>query len=74
MTCGGCVSKVSQALKALDGVASVKVSLSAGEATVRFDEHLTTADQLNAVVTGAGYAVDGTNTPEKLRAKGGCCS
>ena len=34
MTCGGCTSKVMHALKAIPGVADVKVSLSAGEATV----------------------------------------
>ena len=37
MTCGGCISSVTHALKAVSGVSDVDVSLSAGEATVKFD-------------------------------------
>ena len=44
MTCGGCISNVTQALKAINGVGDVKVSLSDGEATVQYDERLTTSD------------------------------
>ena len=34
MTCGGCTSSVTKALKAIAGVGDVNVSLAAGEATV----------------------------------------
>ena len=37
MTCGGCVSKVTQALTALPGVAHVDVSLPGNSASVDFD-------------------------------------
>ena len=74
MTCGGCISNVTQALKAINGVGDVKVSLSAGEATVQFDERLTSADQLKSAVTGAGYGVDGPTAVQKLQGKGGCCA
>jgi len=37
MTFGGCISKVTQALKEIDGAGSVDVSLSACEATVQYD-------------------------------------
>lgn len=57
MTCEGCAGSVSRALKALNGVKDVVVSVSAGEATVNYDEHLTTSAQLEAAVTGAGYGV-----------------
>ena len=73
MTCGGCISNVTHALKAITGVGDVKVSLSAGEATVQFDERLTSPDQLKSAVTGAGYGVDTTNTAQKPQGKGGCC-
>jgi copper chaperone CopZ len=59
MTCGGCVSKVTNALKTVSGVGDVKVSLSAGKATVQFDERRTSPDKLKSAVTGAGYAVQG---------------
>ena len=57
MTCDGCANSVTHALKALAGVGDVAVSVSAGEATVQYDEHLTTPAQLKAAVGGAGYGV-----------------
>jgi copper chaperone len=68
MTCGGCINKVSRALTAVSGVDHVKVSLAAGDATVRFNEQLTSVDQLKSAVKNAGYAVDGT-----VQSKAGCC-
>jgi len=73
MTCGGCISNVTHALKAVSGVSDVNVSLSAGEATVKFDERLTSPEQLKSAVTGAGYGVDGTNAAHSHKSKGGCC-
>ena len=73
MTCGGCISDVTHALKAVSGVSEVDVSLSAGAATVQYDERLTSPDQLKSAVTGAGYGVDTTNTAQKPKGKGGCC-
>ena len=74
MTCGGCTSNVTQALKAIPGVGDVTVSLSAGEATVQYDERLTSPEQLKSAVKGAGYGVNTTNNIQKPQAKGGCCS
>jgi copper chaperone CopZ len=71
MTCGGCTTSVTRVLKAITGVGDVKVSLSAGEATVQFDERLTSREQLKAAVKGAGFGVDVTSAGQ--RSKGGCC-
>ncbi len=73
MTCGGCTSTVTHALKAVSGVRDVDVSLSAGEATVQFDERLTSPEKLQSAVKGAGYGVDTTKTAQKPQTKGGCC-
>ena len=73
MTCGGCISNVTQALKAIPGVGDVTVSLSAGEATVQYDERQTAPEQLKSAVKGAGYGVNTTNTAQKPQGKGGCC-
>lgn len=73
MTCGGCISTVTQALKAVSGVSDVSVSLSAGEATVKFDERLTSPEKLKSAVKGAGYGVDASNAAQKPKGKGGCC-
>ena len=74
MTCGGCISNVTHALKAVSGVGDVKVSLSAGEAAVQYDERLTTPDKLKSAVKGAGYGVNSTNAAHSHKSKGGCCS
>ena len=74
MTCGGCTSKVSRALKAVAGVGDVDVSLAAGEATVQYDEHLASPDQLKSAVKGAGYGVGAVNPATGGKSKGGCCS
>ena len=68
MTCGGCISKVSGALNAVSGVDDVQVSLADGDTTVRFNERLTSVDQLKSAVKNAGYGVDGS-----MQSKGGCC-
>lgn len=73
MTCGGCTSNVTQTLKAIGGVADVKVSLSAGEATVQYDERVTSPDQLKRAVKGAGYGVAATDAANARKSKGSCC-
>ncbi len=73
MTCSGCISSVTHALKAVSGVSDVNVSLSAGEATVQYDERQTSPDQLKSAVKGAGYGVDPANTAQKPQGKGCCC-
>ena len=71
MTCGGCISKVTNALKAIAGVGDANVSLSDGEATVQYDEHVTSPEKLKSAVKGAGYGVDAAQKPQ---GKGGCCN
>ncbi len=73
MTCGGCTSTVTHALQAISGVDDVKVSLPAGEAIVKYDERLTSPDQLKSAVKGAGYGVHMANVADKQPSKSGCC-
>lgn len=73
MTCGGCVSSITQVLKAVSGVSDVIVSLATGEATVKFDEQLTSPEQLKSAVKGAGYGVDGLSAAQRHQGKGSCC-
>lgn len=62
MTCGGCSSKVTHVLQAIDGVSAVVVSLSAGEVTVQYDERRTSLDHLKSAVMDAGYGVGPINS------------
>jgi copper chaperone len=72
MTCGGCSSNVTKALRAVNGVDNVIVSLSDANATVQYDEKLTSPEQLKSAVIDAGYGVDASNTAQKAQGKG-CC-
>lgn len=72
MTCGGCTANVTKALKTVNGVNDVTVSLSDGKATVQYDEKLTSPEQLKSAVIGAGYGVDTSNTAQQSQGKG-CC-
>jgi len=74
MTCGGCVGKVTKALKAVYGVGDVTVSLAAGEATVQYDQRLTSPAQMKSAVKGAGYGVDATKVGQSDIGKRCCCS
>ena len=58
MTCGGCVNSLTRALKAIAGVGDVTVSLATGEASVQYDEHLTSPQQLRLTVENAGYGIE----------------
>ena len=73
MTCGGCTSNVTRALKAIPGVGEVNVSLAAGEATVQYDERRVSPDQLKSAVKTAGYGVGLEKAAVGRPAKGGCC-
>lgn len=72
MTCGGCTSNVTKALKSVNGVNDVAVSLLDGKATVQYDESLTSPEQLKAAVIEAGYGINASNSPQQAQGKG-CC-
>lgn len=72
MTCGGCTNSVTKALKAINGVDDVIVSLATGQARVQYNEKLTSPEQLKSAVKKAGYGLDASNSIQQPQAKG-CC-
>ena len=62
MTCGTCTSSVARALKAVAGVGDVVVSLADSEATVQYDERVTSPERLRSAVRVSGYGVDATDS------------
>lgn len=54
MTCGHCVSTVTAAVSALDGVTDVDVDLAWGEVTITSNAPLD-RDRLDQAITAAGY-------------------
>ena len=73
MTCGGCVSTIEGALRAVPGVSSAKVSLANHEASVQFAEGQTSHEQLQSAIEKAGYGVETAGLAAAASAKGGCC-
>ena len=73
MSCDRCTSKIAYALKTIAGVHEVVVSLQDGSTAVRYDELLTTPDQLISAVKGAGYVVNATSDAPNHHGKGGGC-
>ena len=57
MSCGGCVSSVEKAVKAVAGGAGVAVDLASGILTV---DGACAEDQVRAAVEGAGFTFGGT--------------
>lgn len=55
MSCGGCVSSVESALKAVVGIADVLVDLQSGTAEITLSDSAITPDQLVMAVKLAGY-------------------
>jgi copper chaperone len=64
LSCGGCVSRVIGALKAVPGIGDVTLSLATGEARVQYDEHLSSPTKMIAAVNTAGYGVGTTRAVE----------
>jgi copper chaperone CopZ len=56
MTCGHCVSAVTEEISALDGVESVDVELTSGSVTVTSTDELS-LDDVRSAVDEAGYAL-----------------
>ncbi len=72
--CGSCVAKVENALQALDGVKSVKVTLAAKTASVSFMPSKLQLADLEKAIAAAGYdANDTPREPEAYAALDPCC-
>lgn len=57
MSCQGCVKNVTGVLLALPGVASVEVSLEAGQASIAYDPDKVARTQFTTAIEDAGFDV-----------------
>jgi copper ion binding protein len=62
MTCGHCVSSVTEEVGELPGVRDVQVDLGSGRVTVTADAPVS-ADAVRAAVEEAGYTLAGSSQP-----------
>ena len=58
MKCGGCEANITGKLSAPDGVISVVASFKENEVKVEYDTDKTTLDDIEDIITGAGFKVD----------------
>ena len=54
MTCGGCATRVEEALKSTDGVQEVHVSFERGRAVIKYDDQKVTTGKLREVIQSTG--------------------
>ena len=73
MSCGSCVTRVTEALTAIPGVGGVEVALSTGKVDVTYDERLAQPGQMTSAVERAGYSVGAAQAGVASRSKGCCC-
>jgi mercuric transport protein len=72
--CGMCKKTITNVLKEIDGVTSVKVNLDTKKVTVKFNDTKTNVEALENAITAAGY-----NANDKIRDAAaydnlhGCC-
>ncbi len=72
MGCSACVAAVERAVKALEGITEVSVSLIENAMTVDFDESKLSVDKIIEAVTAAGYGAslkDSVKEEEKPKKK-----
>lgn len=55
MTCTSCLSRITRALRKVDGVMSVKVDLGSDSAIVGFESGRTSLEAIGRAIIGAGY-------------------
>ena len=70
MSCGGCVTRVTEALTAIRGVGGVEVALSSGKVDVTYDERRAQPGQMTSAVEKAGYSVGATQVDVASKSKG----
>jgi copper chaperone len=58
MTCNHCVMSVEGALKNLEGVSEVTISLDAGKVDVKYDNEKVSLDKMTEAVEDQGYDVE----------------
>ena len=74
MVCNSCVTKVEKALKKVEGVIDYSVSLDNKNASVTYDDSITSLEKIEVAITKAGYdANDKKADRDAFDNLPGCC-
>ena len=66
MTCDGCENAIKAGVENLDGIDLVESSWEEGWTRVKFDQSLTSVEDIEGKITETGYVVEGEKTRVKL--------
>ena len=55
MTCGGCVASMHNATADIDGLNDISIELADNQATVTFDDNVTSVEDIAAAIDDAGF-------------------
>lgn len=66
MTCDGCENAIKAGVESLDGIELVESSWEEGWTKVKFDQSLTSAEDIEGKITETGYVVEGEKSRENL--------
>ena len=66
MTCDGCENAIKAGVESLDGIDVVESSYEEGWTKVKFDQSLTSVDDIKSKITDTGYVVQGEKTRVNL--------
>ncbi|MEN8204299.1 MAG: cation transporter [Bacteroidota bacterium] len=66
MTCDGCENAVNAGVESLDGIDMVESSHEEGWTKVKFDQSLTSVEDIEGKITETGYVVEGEKTRVNL--------
>ncbi len=73
MSCGGCVQNVEKALRQVDGVNTVNVSLTPPQAVIDTDYTINTEHLQQALAKAGGYSIAGKEVDKNTKKSGGSC-
>jgi copper chaperone CopZ len=73
MSCGGCVNNVEKALGQIDGVNTVKVSLTPPQAIIEAEQSINTKQLQHALTKAGGYSIAGEVDENSNKSGGSCC-
>lgn len=62
MTCEGCENAIKAGVESLDGIDVVESSFEEGWTKVKFDQSLTSVEDIESKITDTGYVVQGEKT------------
>ncbi len=66
MTCEGCENAIKAGVESLDGIDVVESSHEEGWTKVKFDQSLTSMEEIKGKITDTGYVVEGEKKEENL--------